>query len=213
MRRYGFVWVAAILLGAVLGQAPGAVRAQELLPPPDHGLKSAVFAGGCFWCMVHPFDALVGVVAVTSGYTGGTVVAPTYHQVSSGTTGHAEAVRVDYDPEKISFGTLLDVYWRNVDPFDAGGQFCDRGNQYRTAIFFTDDSQRALAEAGKQAVEKRFSRPVATGIVAVGPFYQAEAYHQNYYRENPLHYRFYRASCGRDRRLQDVWGAEAGGGH
>ncbi len=210
MKRYGLAWL-AIALGLVLGLVPGGGRAQDLMPPAGPGLKTAVFAGGCFWCMVHPFDALPGVAAVTSGYSGGTVVNPSYHQVSSGTTGHAEAVRVDYDPNRISYRALLEVYWRNVDPFDAGGQFCDRGNQYRTAIFTADDDQRAEAEASKQAMEQRFSRPVATTIVAAGPFYQAEAYHQNYYRENPLHYRFYRSSCGRDARLTEVWGAEAGG--
>jgi peptide-methionine (S)-S-oxide reductase len=184
---------------------------QDLQPPPENGLKSAAFAGGCFWCMVHPFDSLPGVVAVTSGYTGGRVANPSYEQVSSGTTGHAESVRVDYDPKKISYQTLLEVYWRNVDPVDADGQFCDRGNQYRTAIFFADDEQRRLAETSKGAMARRLSRPLATEIVPAGPFYRAEGYHQNYYRVNPLHYHFYRSRCGRDDRLQQLWGGEAGG--
>lgn len=210
MTRKGLAWM--VLAVALLVLAPGGARAQEEMPPPAQNLKAAVFAGGCFWCMVHPFDALPGVASVTSGYTGGTKVDPSYQQVSSGTTGHVEAVRVEYDPARISYQTLLGVYWRNVDPFDADGQFCDRGNQYRSVIFYTDDAQKTEAEASKRAMMQRFSRPLATTIVAAGPFYRAEDYHQNYYRENPLHYRFYRGSCGRDARLDEVWGEEAGGG-
>ncbi len=208
MRRFPFGVVAALFM---LLAHEGLATGQDLQPPPQPGLQSAAFAGGCFWCMVHPFDSLPGVALVTSGYTGGSVANPTYQQVSSGVTGHAESVRVDYDPKVISYQKLLDVYWRNVDPFDNGGQFCDRGLQYRTAIFFETDEQRQLAETSRHAMEQRFSRPIATEIVAAGPFYRAEAYHQNYYRENPLHYQFYRGRCGRDNRLQEVWGAEAGG--
>jgi peptide-methionine (S)-S-oxide reductase len=191
--------------------APLPTRAQSLEPPPPAGLKTAAFAGGCFWCMVHPFEELPGVSAVVSGYTGGTVASPTYHQVSAGDTGHRESVQVTYDPKRVGYDRLLHVYWRNIDPFDAGGQFCDRGSQYTSAIFVADDEQRRLAEASKRDVEKRFGRPVATVVLAVGPFYRAEEYHQEYYKKNPIRYRYYRLGCGRDARLEQVWGKEAGG--
>jgi len=170
---------------------------------------TAIFAGGCFWCMEHPFDELDGVLSTTSGYTGGHVVSPTYEQVSSGTTGHAEAVRVLYDPAKIGYDKLLEVFWHNVDPLDAGGQFCDRGSQYRTGIFYTTEEQRQLAEQSKAALESsgRLSAPIVTEIVEAGPFYPAEDYHQDYYKTNPVRYKFYRFTCGRDQRLEEVWGA------
>lgn len=173
----------------------------------------AVFAGGCFWCMEGPFDAVPGVLATTSGYTGGTKPDPTYEEVSSGTTGHRESLEVTYDPSKVSYQKLLDVFWRNVDPFDGTGQFCDHGSQYRGAIFVADDAERRLAEASKKAVETRFGRPVATEILPASKFWPAEDYHQDYYQKNPIRYKFYRYNCGRDARLKDVWGAEAGGGH
>ncbi|MGQ9369116.1 peptide-methionine (S)-S-oxide reductase MsrA [Azospirillum sp. ST 5-10] len=166
----------------------------------------AVFAGGCFWCMEPPFDKMAGVLSTTSGYTGGTVADPSYKQVSAGGTGHQEAVRVRYDPDKVSYAALLEVYWRNVDPFDADGQFCDRGDQYRAVIFPETPEQRRLAEESRRAVAERFGRPVATTVEPARPFYPAEAYHQNYYHTNPLQYRFYRFTCGRDRRLDEVWG-------
>jgi peptide-methionine (S)-S-oxide reductase len=168
----------------------------------------ATFAGGCFWCMEKPFDDLPGVISTTVGYTGGTTVNPTYEQVSSGETGHAEAVQVVYDPAKISYEKLLDVFWRNIDPLDASGQFCDRGNQYRSSIFYETARQRNLAEKSKQtlAASGRFSKPIATQIVAAGNFYPAKAYHQNYYRTNAIKYRFYRFTCGRDQRLSERWG-------
>jgi peptide-methionine (S)-S-oxide reductase len=173
------------------------------------GMATAIFAGGCFWCMEHPFDVLDGVVSTTSGYTGGHVPSPTYEQVSSGTTGHAESVRVIYDPAKIGYDKLLDVYWHNVDPLDAGGQFCDRGNQYRTAIFYTTEEQRQLAEQSKAALESsgQLPKPIVTEIVAATAFYPAEDYHQDYYKTNPFRYKYYRFACGRDRRLEEVWGA------
>jgi peptide-methionine (S)-S-oxide reductase len=183
-----------------------------LQPPPPAGLQTATFAGGCFWCMVHPFEVIDGVVSTISGYTGGSVANPTYEQVSAGGTGHKECVEVVFDPKKVSYQTLLDVYWRNIDPFDDKGQFCDKGNQYRSSIFVADDEQKALAEASKRKLEERFGRPIATEILPAGPFYRAEEYHQDYYKKNPLHYRFYRFSCGRDARLRQVWGDEAGGG-
>jgi peptide-methionine (S)-S-oxide reductase len=176
---------------------------------PAHAatLAKATFAGGCFWCMEKPFDELPGVVSTTSGYTGGQTVNPSYRQVSSGKTGHAESVQVVYDPTQVNYEKLLDVFWHNVDPLDAGGQFCDRGNQYRTSVFFYDKQQQKLAEQSKVALEKSGVQPIATEIVLAGEFYPAEDYHQNYYKTNPLKYRFYRASCGRDRRLTEVWGA------
>jgi peptide-methionine (S)-S-oxide reductase len=187
-------------------------RTQTLVPPPPQGLKTAAFAGGCFWCMVHPFDSLPGVTSVLSGYTGGQVQNPTYEQVSAGGTGHRESVLITYDPKQISYDRLLDVFWRNVDPFDASGQFCDHGMQYTTAIFVADDEQRKLAERSKQAIEEKLGRKVVTSILSAGPFWRAEDYHQDYYKKNPLRYRFYRYTCGRDARLDAVWGKEARGG-
>jgi peptide-methionine (S)-S-oxide reductase len=171
-------------------------------------LAVATFAGGCFWCMEKPFDEVQGVISTTSGYIGGKTVNPTYEQVSAGTTGHAEAVHVIYDPTKVSYKTLLNVFWHNVDLLDAGGQFCDRGNQYRSGIFYHTDEQRKLAEKTKQALAAsgRFSKPIATQIVAAGKFYPAEGYHQNYYQTNSIKYQFYRFSCGRDKRLTELWG-------
>jgi peptide-methionine (S)-S-oxide reductase len=172
----------------------------------------ATFAGGCFWCMEGPFDKLPGVVSTTSGYTGGLVARPSYEAVSSGRTGHAESVQVVYDPTRVSYEQLLHVYWRNVDPFDGAGQFCDRGTQYRPAIFYHDDAQRRLAEASRAELQARFKDPIQVQIVPAGPFYAAEEYHQDYYVRNPARYRFYRFGCGRDSRLKQVWGKEAGGG-
>lgn len=173
-------------------------------PPP--GSETAVFAGGCFWCMEKPFDAVEGVIETTSGYTGGTVNSPTYEQVSAGGTGHAESLRVVFDPTRVSYATLLDTFWHNVDPFDVGGQFCDRGSQYRSAIFPQNDTQRAQAEASLTAIEQRFGRKVATRIEPHGTFWPAEEYHQDYYHKNPIRYSFYRSNCGRDRKLKEVWG-------
>jgi len=179
--------------------------------PP--GLAKATFAGGCFWCMEPPFEKLPGVVSVTSGYTGGQKKNPTYEEVSAGGTGHAEAVEVAYDPAKVSYRQLLEVFWRNVDPTTPDRQFCDVGQQYRTAIFFHDEGQHREAEASKAEVErsKRFPDPIVTPILPAGPFYPAEEYHQDYYKKNPLRYRFYRSGCGRDRRLKELWGDEAAG--
>jgi peptide-methionine (S)-S-oxide reductase len=207
-RLIGFILL--VLLPGVL--APFSLKGQELQPSPPASLQTATFAGGCFWCMVHPFEVIDGVISTISGYTGGSVANPTYEQVSAGGTGHQEAVEVAFDPEKVGYQTLLDVYWRNVDPFDDKGQFCDKGNQYRSVIFVANDEQKALAEASKRKLEERFGRAVATDILPASPFYRAEEYHQDYYKKNPLHYRFYRFSCGRDARLRQVWGDEAGGG-
>jgi peptide-methionine (S)-S-oxide reductase len=187
-----------------------------LLLPASAGSAEAVatFAGGCFWCMEPPFDALPGVLSTTSGYTGGTKPDPSYQEVSAGGTGHAEAVQVVYDPARISYARLLEVFWRNVDPVTPNAQFCDRGSQYRSAIFVHDEEQRRLAEASKRALveSKRFARPIVTEVVPAGEFFAAEEYHQDYYRKNPVRYKLYRTGCGRDRRLHELWGGEAGGG-
>ena len=170
---------------------------------------AAVFAGGCFWCMEPPYDQLPGVLDTTSGYSGGHTRTPTYQQVTAGGTGHYEVVRVTYDPDRISYDELLAVFWRNIDPFDDRGQFCDRGSSYRAAVFFGSEAERELAEAAKADIETRFGRTVVTGILPAAPFYAAEGYHQNYYTENPLRYRYYRYRCGRDERLRQVWGDAA----
>jgi peptide-methionine (S)-S-oxide reductase len=193
---------------AALSVAAGALAQQESATMPKDGEAVATFAGGCFWCMEPPYDKLDGVRATISGYAGGTTVDPTYREVSSGGTGHAEVVQITYDPAKVSYEQLLEVFWRNVDPLDAGGQFCDRGSQYRTGIFVHDEEQRRLAEASKQALDGggRFEQPIVTEIVAAGPFYPAEDYHQDYYEKNPVRYKFYRWNCGRDQRLAEFWG-------
>lgn len=167
----------------------------------------ATFAGGCFWCMEHPFDDLQGVTATTSGYMGGKVADPSYYQVSSGTTGHAEVIQVEYDSDIVSYETLLDTFWHNVDPLDDQGQFCDKGSQYRSIVFYHDDTQRQLAETSKQSVGKFFEQPITTEIVPAATFYPAENYHQNYYQTHPARYRLYRFGCGRDQRLADLWGS------
>jgi peptide-methionine (S)-S-oxide reductase len=175
-------------------------------------LAKATFAGGCFWCMEPPFDKLDGVVSTTSGYAGGKEKNPTYEQVSAGTTGHAEVVQVVYDPAKVSYEKLLQVYWHNVDPLTVDRQFCDGGHQYRTAILYHDAEQKRLAEASKRALEasRKLPGPIVTEIVPLTAFYPAEEYHQDFYVKSPLRYKTYRAGCGRDRRLEDLWGEQAG---
>lgn len=190
---------AALLASLLLLLAPTA-RAAEAV---------ATFAGGCFWCMEQPFETLPGVTSVTAGYTGGSKKAPTYEEVSDGGTGHAEAVQIAYDPAKVSFEKLLDVFWHNIDPTVADRQFCDVGAQYRSAIFVHDAAQRKAAEASLAEVQKKLGVPVKTQIVDAGPFYPAEEYHQDYYRKNPIRYRYYRYGCGRDARLEEVWGKDA----
>jgi peptide-methionine (S)-S-oxide reductase len=171
-------------------------------------LEKALFAGGCFWCMESEFDKLAGVKAVISGYTGGHKKNPTYEEVSSGSTGHAEAIEVTYDPAVISYSKLLDVFWRNIDPTVKDRQFCDVGAQYRTAIWYHSEEQKRLAEESKKALEKsrRFKGPIYTEITQATQFYPAEDYHQKYYQKNPLRYKFYRHNCGRDQRLKELWG-------
>lgn len=167
---------------------------------------TAIFAGGCFWCMEPPYDKLAGVLSTTSGYTGGPEPNPSYEQVSSGRTGHAEAMKVVYDPSRVTYEELLRTFWRNVNPLDAGGQFCDRGSQYRSAIFPQTPAQRDAAERSLAMVQKALDADVKTRIEDAAPFYAAEDYHQDYYEKNPLRYKFYRWNCGRDDRLEDVWG-------
>jgi peptide-methionine (S)-S-oxide reductase len=175
-------------------------------------IEKATFAGGCFWCMEHPFDALPGVLSVTSGYTGGQKKDPTYQEVSAGGTGHAEAVQIVYEPSKITYGKLLDVFWHNIDPTTKDRQFCDSGHQYRSAIFYHSEEQHRAALQSKEALEKAkpFREPIVTEIVPAGVFYPAEEYHQHYYKKNPIRYWYYRNGCGRDQRLKELWGSAAG---
>ena len=190
---------------SLLGGAPPAASSAE---PAPEGAARATFAGGCFWCMEPPFDKIPGVVSTTSGYAGGKVVNPSYKQVSAGVTGHTEVVQVVFDPEKVSYQKLLGVFWANIDPFDGGGQFCDRGSQYRTAIFYADEAQKRAAQASKDAIDKSAKLPgsIVTEIAPLDAFYPAEDYHQDYYKKNVRHYQRYRAGCGRDRRLRELWG-------
>jgi peptide-methionine (S)-S-oxide reductase len=182
--------------------AAAAIPAANVAAAPR---ASAVFAGGCFWCTESDFDKIPGVVSTTSGYIGGKTLNPTYKQVSAGGTGHIEAVRVEYDPAKVSYAALVQRFFRTVDPLDAGGQFCDRGYQYRSALFVADAQERAVAEAAKGQVADQLKQPVGTLILPAAKFYPAEEYHQNYYKKNPVRYRFYRLTCGRDAKIKKVW--------
>jgi peptide-methionine (S)-S-oxide reductase len=175
-------------------------------------LAVAIFAGGCFWCEETAFEGVPGVSAVVSGYVGGSKKNPTYDEVSSGGTGHAEAVKVTFDPAKISYAKLLEIFWRNHDPLSANGQFCDRGNQYRAGIFYLDEEQHKEADASKKKIEaaKKFDKPIVTEITKAGEFYAAEEYHQDFFKKSPLRYNSYRLGCGRDRRLKELWGDAAG---
>ena len=173
---------------------------------------TAVFAGGCFWCLETAFEGVPGVSAAVSGYCGGKVDNPSYEQVSSGRTGHAESVQVSFDPAQISYEKLLDIFWHNIDPLTPDAQFCDHGTQYRSAIFYANDTQKTAALASRAAIEKsgRLHGAIVTQIVAAGPFYAAEDYHQDFYKKNPLRYKLYRSGCGRDARLKELWGKDAG---
>ena len=175
---------------------------------PEGQYAKATFAGGCFWCMEPPYDKLDGVISTTSGYTGGHKPNPTYEEVSAGGTGHAEAIQVLYDPSKINYATLLEVYWRNIDPTTPNRQFCDHGDQYRPAIYYHNDEQRLLSEESKKKIEatKSFPESIVTEISPASEFFPAEEYHQDYYQKNPVRYKFYRYSCGRDQRLEELWG-------
>jgi len=201
-----------ILLGVFLTGllAAGAAGAATDAKPGAEGrtLAKATFAGGCFWCMEEALDKVEGVVSTTSGYTGGRTKDPTYEDVSSGITGHAESVEVLYDPAKVSYAQLLEVFWHNIDPTTPDAQFCDHGHQYRSAIFYHDETQKRLAEDSKKKLEKSkpFKEPIATEIVPASTFYPAEEYHQNFYEKNPIRYRLYKYNCGRAQRLQELWG-------
>ena len=199
MKRALFVLLSVVLsAGAALAQpdAPAAPK-QEV----------ATFAGGCFWCTEADFDKVPGVISTTSGFTGGTVANPSYQQVVSGTTGHTEAVEIVFDPAKVTYRQLLEVFWRNHDPLAKDRQFCDRGTMYRPGIFFHNEQQRALAEASKKQVQSRFApRVVQTEITMAGAFYKAEDYHQNFHEKNPVRYKLYRFNCGREQRLEELWG-------
>ena len=198
-------WVAALLCSASVVAQPA--------PEGESGTQGvATFAGGCFWCMEPPFDKLDGVISTTAGYAGGPEKDPTYQQVAGGQTEHAEVIQVVYDPARVSYETLLRVFWRNIDPFAVDRQFCDAGPQYRSAIFYHDEDQRIAAAASLAEISARFEQPIATALQPVGDtFHVAEEYHQDYYLKNPVRYRFYRYNCGRDHRLEAIWGQEAGG--
>ena len=201
------VRLASLATAVILAVCPQ----QPVLAAAADELAVATFAGGCFWCVESDFDKVPGVVETISGYTGGTVDNPTYKQVTAGGTGHREAVQIRYDPQRVSYGRLLHIFWRSVDPTDGDGQFCDRGESYQTAIFVGNEEERLLAEASKEALEQSavLDAPVVTPIEPARTFYPAEGYHQDYYSMNPVRYRFYRFSCGRDSRVQQVWGKQA----
>ena len=213
MKRWS-PWLVSVAVTVSLFQASRAEVPAKAAPAEGTQLSLATFAGGCFWCMEPPFDALDGVVSTTSGYTGGSQKNPSYGEVSSGQTGHTEAVQIEFDPKKVSYEKLLEVFWRNIDPTAANRQFCDSGSQYRSAIFYHDEDQKRLAEQSKKALEEseRLKARIATEITAAGEFWRAEDYHQDYYVKNPLRYKVYRYGCGRDQRLEELWGKPAGKG-
>jgi len=198
----------AIISGVIALVAASTVAIAQS-PASAPTTAKATFAGGCFWCVESDFDKVPGVTSTTSGYTGGSTVNPTYEEVGSGRTGHAESVEVVYDPTKVTYEQLLDTFWHNIDPLVKDRQFCDVGNEYRTAIFVHDAEQRRLAEASKKRVEAQLKARVYTEIVDAGPFYRAEEYHQDYYLKNPVRYKFYRWNCGRDQRLEEIWGKKS----
>jgi peptide-methionine (S)-S-oxide reductase len=197
-------------LAALAVTAAGlSAHAQQAKPPVATAeTKVATFAGGCFWCLEPPFDKLDGVISTISGFMGGKEAKPTYQQVASGQTSHTEVVQITYDPKKVTYEKLVDTFWRNHDPLDASGQFCDRGPQYRPGIFFHDEAQKKVALDTKTALDasKRFKTPIASEITAAGAFTAAEEYHQDFYKKNPQHYYRYRTGCGRDARLEQLWG-------
>ena len=214
------------LAAAVFGAAASAVFAQtsapaaptttsttSTMPATTAGTAKAVFAGGCFWCVESDFDKVEGVLSTTSGYTGGDVPNPTYEQVSGKRTGHAEVVEIVFDPRKVSYEKLVEHFWRTIDPTTKDRQFCDVGSPYRSAIYAQDAEQLKVAQASKTALEKSkpFKEPIVTEVLAGGPFYAAEAYHQDYYKKNPVRYNYYRLSCGRDARVKQLWGSQAAG--
>ncbi len=204
MRRHitrSVLIVAVLLVGAWNVQSTGLAAAGAMS-------GKAYFAGGCFWCMEEVFEKVEGVLSATSGYMGGTVSNPTYEEVSAGRTGHTESVEVVYDPAKVSYQKLLDAFWRNVDPITPNAQFCDHGNQYRSAIFFQTEDEKRASDSSKQVIEqsRRFKEPIVTQIVMAPQFYPAEEYHQDFYKKNPIRYKLYKYNCGRAQRLEELWG-------
>jgi methionine-S-sulfoxide reductase len=208
--RSCLAWAIAACLAGGLAGVPVSAESPTAATS-NSSLEAATFASGCFWCTESDFDKVEGVVETISGYMGGKTKSPTYESVSAGGTGHQEVLQVKFDPAKVSYKTLLDYYWRHTDILDGGGQFCDRGDQYRPVIFAHTPEQRRLAEEGKAELEKsgRFSKPIAVEIKDASTFTAAEDYHQNYYKKNPLKYRYYRWACGRDARIKELWGSEA----
>jgi peptide-methionine (S)-S-oxide reductase len=203
-----FTWAIPVLL-AVLGIVAGEQSTVHEGQAAESGtMAKAYFAGGCFWCMEEAFEKVDGVLDVLSGYMGGSVKNPSYEDVSAGRTGHAESVEVRYDPRKLTYPQLLEVFWRNVDPVTPEAQFCDHGNQYRAAIFYQGEEEKRLAEESKRAIEqsKRFSTPIAPQVTAASEFYPAEEYHQDFYKKNPFRYKYYKFTCGRAQRLEALWG-------
>jgi peptide-methionine (S)-S-oxide reductase len=201
-------WTTVLIILASIGTGNAHL---ELGRAADSNSESqAYFAGGCFWCMEEAFEKVGGVTAVISGYMGGTVKNPSYEDVSSGRTGHAESVEVRYDPSKVSYTQLLEAFWRNVDPLTANAQFCDHGNQYRAAIFYRSEEEKQAAEDSRRAIEesKRFKEPIVTQLSPATEFYPAEEYHQDFYKKNPIRYKFYKYTCGRAQRLEALWGAQ-----
>jgi len=203
VRRFSAMWSGAMIIVIVV-----------LLNVLSHSVVEsgetarAYFAGGCFWCMEEAFEKVDGVIAVVSGYMGGTLQSPSYEEVSAGRTGHAESVEVLYDPSKVTYNQLLEAFWRNVDPITTNAQFCDHGTQYRAVIFYQNDQEKRFAEESKQAIDqsKRFNQPIVTQIVMASQFYAAEEYHQDFYKKNPIRYKFYKYNCGRAQRLDELWG-------
>ena len=210
MKRFLIALFVSVLALGCQGTETNAIEGKNPMTKASANTKVATFAGGCFWCTESDFEKVPGVLKVISGYTGGRKENPTYEEVSSGRTGHLEAVQVHYDPEKVTYELLLEVFWRHIDPTDAGGQFVDRGSQYRSAVFYHDEEQKRLAEASREALARsgKFTRPIATEILPLGRFYEAEDYHQDYYRKSPLRYQFYRSNSGRDQFLKKTWGDE-----
>ena len=211
MHRIFAALAGAILVAITVLAGPASTQTPVPQAKPAEGTELATFAGGCFWCVEADFDKVDGVLSTVSGFMGGTTTNPTYKQVSAGGTGHIEVVQITFDPKKVSYEKLVDYFWRHVDPYDAGGQFCDRGDSYATAIFAHSPGQKTIALAAKEQLAKNgpLKQPVATGIRDAGPFTAAEDYHQDYYKKNPIRYAYYRSGCGRDARLEQIWGKKA----
>ena len=201
----------AVIAAALLSFAALSIGTPSISRAAENNLQVATFAGGCFWCVESDFDNVRGVARTISGYTGGVLKDPTYRQVTAAGTGHREAVQIFYDPKQVTYAMLLEIYWRSIDPTDGGGQFCDRGESYKTAIFANSPEQKRLAEDSKRKLRQSgvLDQPIVTPIEVAGPFYPAEDYHQDYYKKRPISYKFYRFRCGRDARIKALWGKDA----